>query len=46
MENQELINRLSKYPKDARIYARNNQYLKREWLVVKYNDTTDCIMIK
>ncbi len=46
MENQELIKRLEQYPKNARIYARNNPYLKKEWLVVKYNTTTECIMIK
>lgn len=46
MENQELIKKLSKYPKDAKIYSRNNPYLKKEWLVVKYDDTTECIMIK
>ena len=46
MENQELMEKLSKYPKNARIYARNNSYLKKEWLVVKYEDTTECIMIK
>ena len=46
MENQELIKRLSKYPKNAKIYARNNSYLKKEWLVVKYENTTECIMIK
>lgn len=46
MENQELMEKLSKYPKNAKIYARNNSYLKKEWLVVKYENTTECIMIK
>lgn len=46
MENHELIERLKQYPRNARVYSRNNSFLGKEWLVVKYEDKTECIMIK